>query len=255
TKALLDAERQEALLKFDRAVVSCEEGRVEEGLLMFLRTVELAEKNGLTDLARAARINIAAWPRTLPPKPRPIAHKQQPRLTAFHPAGKPSGPAGRGGELSLGKSTGKNDPPQKRMTYTAPGRFGTDLSKNFITYWTVDMSPDGKLIAAGGDDGAVTIWDIDKAEPRMSFDAVSGKGNVWSMAFVSNTMLWVNDGKIGLRRWDVSTKPPKMTELGPKPVPNPKIAPGAENVIQILALSHDCKRLYTGDRDGVVREW
>jgi WD40 repeat protein len=239
-KALLEMKRQKSLLEFGRGIMSCEEGRVEEGLQFFLRAAEIAEETGQTELARVARINLAAWPRDLPPAPRPFAHKQQPRLAAFHPDGKRFVTAGRGGELYLWEA----NPARKIRTYK-PARRGAFLSLP-PTYWTVAISPDGKTVAAGGTDAAITLWDINSPEPKLSFDADTGGTDLWSLGFTPDGALWSNRGG-GLNRWDLSAKP------SPKAMPVP--AKESSDILQILTVSADGKRIYTGDRGAVVREW
>ena len=66
----------------------------------FLRAAELAEQTGQADLARVARVNIAAWLHELPPVPRAFAQTDQPRAAAFLPDGR-SVTAGRAGELCV----------------------------------------------------------------------------------------------------------------------------------------------------------
>jgi serine/threonine protein kinase/WD40 repeat protein len=248
--ALRETERQKARLEFDHAVASCEEGRVRAGLEQFLRGVQLAEQNGETDLARAARINLAAWPRDLSPAPRALAHKEQPRHVAFHPDGKRLVTAGRNGELFLWDIATE----QKLRTYKPASR---RFPGTVLTYWTVAISPDGNTIAAGGSDRAVTLWNIDSEEPAASFSALGsglpipgleGAENLWSMGFTSNTVLWTNDGENGVKRWDLTAKPPRARVLSPD-------TKFYGDVVQILAVSADRTRVYTGDRKSTVREW
>src|SRR5438445_532064 len=55
------ADRRQVELEFARAVSWCEEGRVAQGMELFLSVVQLAEAIGAKDIARVARINLAAW--------------------------------------------------------------------------------------------------------------------------------------------------------------------------------------------------
>jgi serine/threonine protein kinase/WD40 repeat protein len=237
------AELRQARLEFAQAVVSSEEGRVQEGLGLFLRAAATAEVAGDADLARVARVNIAAWPRELPPTPRALPHKEQPRLATFHPDGKHLVAAGRAGEIHLWDLTTK----QRVRTYKPVPQFFTTVWEAY-TYWTVAISPDGKTIAAGDSDGSITLWDIDNPKHRLSFKAVPRNESVWSIGFASNDILWVNDGLHGLNRWDLSVKAPKATQLSPK-------KPFSDDVVQILVVSPDGKRVFTGDRGATVREW
>ena len=241
-ESLREVQRQKALLEFDRAVRSGEEGRVEDGLALFLRTAELAERTGQADLARVARVNLAAWPRGLPPVPRAFAHTEQPRQAAFLPDGRLV-TAGRNTELYVwDTATGRRTPykPSARTDLVSLGGLP-------FTYWTVAVSPDGRTIAAGASDGIVTVWDTDAPVPKVSFQAADG--NAWSVGFASNTVLWSNDGRHGLRRWDLAAKPgPTATALAPA-------APFRDDLVQIIAVAPDGKRVFTGDRGARVREW
>jgi len=241
-ESLREVQLQKALLEFDRAVRSCEEGRVRDGLAQFLRTAELAEETEQADLARVARVNLAAWPRELPPVPRVFLHTDQPRAVVFLPDGRLVA-AGRGGDLCLwNTSTGE------RVPYRAASRLIDVLGRSLsITYWTVAVSPDGRTLAAGASDGLVTLWDIGSPVPKLSF-RVSDE-DAWAVGFSSNTVLWSNDGANGLKRWDLTAKPaPTATTFAPK-------SRFDGDTVQILAVSSDGKRVYTGDRGARVREW
>ena len=238
------AELRQARLEFAQAVVSCEEGRVREGLTLFLRAAATAEAAGDADLARVARVNLAAWPRDLPPTPRPLPHKEQPRFAAFHPDGKHIVTAGRDGELYLWDvAAGRRVRTYKPVPQFLPGVVG-----NLLTYWSVAISPDGKTIAAAGSDSTITLWSIDSEKHRISFDAVQRGESVWSVGFASNDILWTNDGYHGLKRWDLTGKQPKATQFSPK-------TPFRDDIVQILVVSPDGRRVFTGDRGAMVREW
>jgi serine/threonine protein kinase/WD40 repeat protein len=242
--SLLEVQKQKALLEFGRAVQSCEEGRAAEGLTLFLSAAEIAEQTGQADLARVARVNLAAWPRELPPaRSLSLAHKEQPRLAVFHPDGEHVLTVGRAGELYLWRLA---DGKKVRAYDPVPHILGPIWSSQ-LTYWTLALSPDGKTIAAGGSDRSITVWDIGSSEPRVSFEAVGPKANIWSLGFSSNDTLWANDGEGGLKRWDLTAKPkPKATPFAPRTF---------GDTLQILAVSPDGARVYSGDRSGKVREW
>ncbi|MBN9119526.1 MAG: protein kinase [Planctomycetes bacterium] len=253
------AQRQEALLEFGRAVVSCEEGRVTSGLTQFLRTVELAERTGQADLARVARVNLAAWPRDLPPPPRTLAHKFQPRLAVFHPDGRHLATAGRGGgvflwDLAAGKQVRAYKPP--------PSTFRSLVGNEYGTFWTAAISPDGKTVAAGGTDGTVTLWNVASDEiratvslwpaPLLGPSPLTGTPpSVWTLGFASDDTLWTNDDANGLLCWDLTDGPrPTSTRVRPKTPPR-----RPQHQLQVLAVSADRTRLFTGDREGAIREW
>ena len=125
-EALRQTHRQEALLEFDRAVRSCEDGRVADGLLLFLRAAELAERTGQADLARVARVNIAAWPRDLPPTPRrsgtrssPGPRRSSPTAAWSPPAATPNCTCGTRPPAS-GRRTGRPGGPTSSRSAAAP---------------------------------------------------------------------------------------------------------------------------------------
>ncbi len=259
-KQQMIADRRQAELEFERGMTSCEQARVREGLRSFVRAVELAEKTGADDLARVARINLAAWPRELPPPRQPFPHTDQPRLAAFHPNGKQIVTAGRGSEVHLWDiATG-----QKVRTYK-PGAIHVPFLNSVLepVYWSVAVSPDGKTIAAGASDGRITVWNTDSAEPRMIFKATEklnvpapgplsfkrGDNDVWWVDFAPDGTLWASDGLTGVKRWNLAgTKPTQLVRLTPKPGPR-------VGLVNVLVVSRNGKRVYTGDRAGIIREW
>jgi serine/threonine protein kinase/WD40 repeat protein len=243
------ADRRQAELEFGRAVQACEEGRVAEGFRLFVRAVELAEQTGEADLARAARVHLAAWPRELPPtRGAAYRHQEQPRLAAFHPDGRHMVTVGRDGEAYLwdtttGRKVRKYDSPSAiRPVFVGPVWDAT--------YWSVSISPDGKTFAAGGSNGKVTVWNLDSPAPRLTFEATRPDDNAWWLEYAADGTLWVADGRTGAKRWNLAArpKPAVLQHL----TPPPKSPVGTVNV---LALSADGRRLYTGDRAGYVREY
>jgi serine/threonine protein kinase/WD40 repeat protein len=271
-----NATRTLADREFSQAVHWCEEGRVEEGLRLFVSAVEHAEATGEAELARVARMNIAAWPRELPPRRRAFVHTSQPRLAAFLPDGRHMVTAGRGSEMVLwdtvtGEKIRKYDR-ARRLTAPVSVLPGIDapLSDAFLslTYWTLAVSRDGKLIAVGGTDGQITVWDVDSPKPRTA-DAIGedyrdeaqkkpdspATANVWAIDFAPDGTLWASNGRTGIKKWDVKTRPQPVLRGEGIPalfVSEDERPPGTVNA---LVVSADGKRVYTGDRKGWVREW
>jgi eukaryotic-like serine/threonine-protein kinase len=244
----INADRRQAELEFGRAMSTCEEGRVHDGLRQFVRVVDLAEQTGAADLARVARMNLAAWPRELSPQHRAFLHREQPRLAAFHPDGKQMVTVGRNGEAFLWDiATG-----EKVRTYKSSGTFrptivSTELE---VTYWSVAISPDGNTIAAGGSDGKISVWNTDSPALRVAFDAVPMQDDVWSVGFAPDGTLWAADGKGGVKQWNLATRPRPTMLVHLEPPPIPKVG-----IVNVIAVSSDGSRVYTGDRRGIVREW
>jgi serine/threonine protein kinase/WD40 repeat protein len=238
----LNADHRQAELEFGRAMTSCEEGRVEEGLQSFVRAIELAESTKDPELARVARINLAAWPRELPPPGRAYPHTKQPRLAAFHPDGKHMVTAGVGNELYLWDTTNG----QKVRTYKPPPTLRPSLLGE-KAYWSVAVSRDGKRIATGDSHGSITIWNTDSPNSLASFPAGGPDDMGWSVGFAPDGTLWAADGQAGVKHWDLS-KLPKATVLT-------HLKPRLGSIINVIVVSDDGKRVYTADRSGLVHEW
>jgi len=152
--------------------------------------------------------------------------------------------AGRGSEVHLWNTTTK----AKVRTYK-PAIVKPLFRLTGITYWTVAVSPDGKSVAAGSSDGFITVWNTDSVEARLKFAGVGEDENVWSVVFAPDGTLWANDGRTGLKHWEVSGPKPKLIRRGP---PSPSTPAG---ILQILTISPDGSRIYSGDRAGLIREW
>ena len=260
--AMVETQRREAQLVFRRAVDWCEEGRLDEGLELFVQAAELAVELGDENLERVVRINLAAWARDLPLPAQRLKHTEQPRLAAYHPDGKHIVTAGRGRELYLWDiATRKRVRTYKPAFLLGRNLFG--IAPRLITYWTVAISPDGRTIAAGGTDAALTLWEtsldrpVEEVPPIDTFAAddadvrklQDNNVSLWTMAFSTDQVLWTGDGANGLRRWDLTDpRKPVAKRIVPKTGPS-------EATLQIMTASPDGRRLYTGDRAGRVREW
>ncbi|VTR90971.1 wd40 repeat-containing protein : WD40 repeat-containing protein OS=Singulisphaera acidiphila (strain ATCC BAA-1392 / DSM 18658 / VKM B-2454 / MOB10) GN=Sinac_3618 PE=4 SV=1: Pkinase: WD40: WD40: WD40 [Gemmata massiliana] len=260
--AMTETQKREAQLVFRRAVNWCEEGRLDEGLELFVRAAELAVELGDENLERVVRINLAAWERDLPLPRHRFQHTEQPRLAAFHPDGKHLVTAGRSRELYLwdiaSRKRVRTYKPTLQLSRTALG-----FAPKLLTYWTVAVSPDGLTIAAGGTDASLTLWETsldrpaEEVSPVGTFDAfdadvrkIQGRDlSLWTMAFSTDRVLWTSDAANGLRRWDLTDpRNPVSKRFVPKSGAN-----GA--TLQIMVASPDGQKLYTGDRAGWVREW
>jgi WD40 repeat protein/serine/threonine protein kinase len=72
------------------------------------------------------------------------------------------------------------------------------------TVRSLALSPDGRVVAAGSHDGLVTVWDLDKERPRLTFRA--GDSGVRSLAFTADGQTLLTGGtKNMVRQWEVST--------------------------------------------------
>ncbi|MBA4191086.1 MAG: hypothetical protein C0467_24135 [Planctomycetaceae bacterium] len=261
----IKADRKQAELEFGHAMTSCEEGRVQAGLEMFVRVVELAEANALAqepgdvakekasdrELSRVARLNLASWVKVLPPPARAFPHPAEPAAVEFFPDGKQLVTSGVNSQVILwDTATGEklrtyNTPRTLRLPGMAPGM------------GTVAVSPDGKTIVTGSGAGQIVVWDASNPNFKLAFDGTSAVAktrdgnNIFSIAFAPDGTLWAADGDNGIHQWDLAAQPkPKLlARLVPPQAPNGGV------VINVLALSTDGKFAYTGDRAGLVHEW
>ena len=100
--------------------------------------------------------------------------------------------------------------PGNGAAQTVAGRLGSSLD-------VVAYSPDGKTVAAGGDDGAVRLWDVRRLRLRGK-PLGGGTGRVDSVAYSRDGRLLAVGYSVGIvRLWDPATE----QELGaPLPIPS-----------------------------------
>jgi WD40 repeat protein/transcriptional regulator with XRE-family HTH domain len=114
---------------------------------------------------------------------------------------------------------------------------------------SVAFSPGGHMLATGGADGTIGLWDVaDPAHPRLLGQPPTGNSAfVNSVAFSpgGRTLASVNDGTI--RLWDVADP------AHPRPLGQPLTGGGAE-VISVT-FSPDRRTLGSVSADGAIRLW
>jgi RNA polymerase sigma factor (sigma-70 family) len=115
------------------------------------------------------------------------------------------------------------------------------------THYGFALSPDGRTLAAGGQDGSVVLWDTATGHRLRSLAA--GQKFVTAVAFSpdGNTLAWSESGPLGanspIRLWDLG----KDEEV--------RRMPGHGYWTERLAFSADGQVLYAGIRDGFLGQW
>jgi WD40 repeat protein len=137
----------------------------------------------------------------------------------------------------------------KILLWGLPPDKPTQTIKPAATVRALAVSTDGKLLACGGDDNAVQLYDPASAKPTVKLTGPTD----WIMAVAispdgKTVIAGGHDGKLwawgvdGQKRFDV---------LAQAPVP-PKAPAPATNVVSALAFSPDGKQIALGGSDGKV---
>ncbi|MFN4261262.1 MAG: WD40 repeat domain-containing protein [Gemmataceae bacterium] len=138
-----------------------------------------------------------------------------------------------------------NDDPQKLLERYEPKQVKVINADRQMG--TLRFSPCGKLLAAGGHDGAIHRWDA-SSDDLAALPPLTGHGGwVQNLVFHPDGQRLISADSWGqLRCWSVADKEPKTLWS----VPN-----AHDGWIHGLALSVDGRYIVTGGNDRVVRVW
>jgi len=108
------------------------------------------------------------------------------------------------------------------------------------TAWSLDVSADGKFLAATCDDSRVTVWNLETFAVTYSFpQPTSTKAAVFNP---DGSKLATGDRNSTIRLWDIAAE-----------IPTPLL--GHRGTVNALAFSPDGSRLASAGSDGTVKVW
>ncbi|MEH1861287.1 MAG: WD40 repeat domain-containing protein [Nostoc sp.] len=144
----------------------------------------------------------------------------------------------------LKKVDGKNLEPLKRLEsiiYTVKEH--NRLKGHKDRAWGVSFSPDGKIIASGGADGIIKIWD---KNGKILYDIPGHTKGVWSVRFSHNGKLLASTSQDAtVKLWDIESNKHKLI----------KTFSGHNDTVYDVSFSRDDKIIASGGRDGVIKVW
>ena len=108
--------------------------------------------------------------------------------------------------------------------------------------WSVALSADGQLLASGGTDGMVRLWETGAGRLLATLEGHSGA--VWSVALSTDGRLLASGGADGtVWLWETGTCRALST------------LHGHSGGVRSVALSADDQRVVSGSFDGTVKLW
>ena len=108
---------------------------------------------------------------------------------------------------------------------------------------SVALSPDGKLLAAGGEGGLLWLWELPSR--RLVAAPVANGGAVYALACSVDSRHLASGGEHGARLWDVGTR---RLRGGPA-------LDGSAKTVRSVTFDPTGDQVAAGDEGGVVRVW
>jgi WD40 repeat protein len=139
---------------------------------------------------------------------------------------------------------------QKVILWDMPEGKATHVLPAETTVRSLAMSPDGKLLAGGGENGLVQLWDVVTGKSALK---LTGHGDyVLSLAFSADGKLLASGGYNNqVILWEMP-EGKKLLDVTAQAPPPPKTDPGPPNAVHALAFSPDRTLLAAGGSDGQV---
>lgn len=111
-----------------------------------------------------------------------------------------------------------------------------------IDVWTVDYSPDGRMVATGDDAGRLILWDVLTGQRLATLQA--HEEYIWALKFSPDGKLIATaGGDKTVKLWDTATWQEVATLRG------------HDKRISVIAFSADGKRLVSGSDDNTAKVW
>lgn len=124
------------------------------------------------------------------------------------------------------------DVPHGKIHHTLKGH--TDRIK------ALAFTPNGKMLASGGDDGTIRLWDVSTGTQLLNLP--SGKTRALALS-PDGKILASTNSPFKIQLWDI-VNGQQMTSIQ-----------GNNGTVEVLAFSHDSKILVSGSWDGKIRLW
>ncbi len=236
-KARLQAQRLVARNALSEGAGLCETGETARGLLWMAHAVELAEADGDDDLARAARLNLAAWQPYLVRLQADLVHAGKGCCATFAADGSLATTGGEDKTVRLWDREGR--PRGKPLVHRLP-------------VWLAAFSPDGKTLLTGSgssEGGEGCLWDVATGRLMASWPHASRVltatfhptgATCLTLSVDAAVVRSVPDGK-QLGRTIEHPRPARTMPESPTP--------------SIGGFRPDGKLVYTAGEDGTVRFW